>query len=76
MEITGFAFEAKVCYRFTETGLNVNFDLGAEQPGEAGILVYYDLKKRDSAAVWLSLEGQPEALFSHFDRRHADQSGV
>jgi hypothetical protein len=69
-EITGFAFEAEVCYRITETALNIHFDLRAEQPVEAGIHFYYDLKNRHSAVVEIPLEGQSEPAVFHFDCGH------
>jgi len=69
-EITGFAFEAEICYRITESGLNIHFDLNAEQPVEAGIHFYYDLKNRNSAVVELPVEGQSKPAVFHFDRGH------
>jgi hypothetical protein len=69
-EITGFAFQVEVCYRITETGLNIHFDLNAEQPVEAGIHFYYDLKNRHTAVVELPVEGQSETAVFHFDRGH------
>ena len=69
-QITGFTFDAEVCYRITETGLNIKFELTAEQPVEAGIHFYYDLKNRESAAAELPLEGQSETVVFLFDRGH------
>lgn len=69
-ELCGFYFSADVRYRIADSGIVIDIEVKGEEPVEAGIHFYYDLKNRNSAWVELPLQERDKPEVFCFNQGH------